>query len=183
MGLSGELAKRRAANARSLAAFGIQATTAGMPARTIREGGKTAIYTIGYERRDGEELISLLRDQAIAVLVDIRERPMSRKPDFRAPALQSLCAEAGIQYESWPMLGSTVEQREELEASGDFKAFEREFRAYALKTMGTELDKLAKGVKKRATALLCYERSHEDCHRRVIAELVADRINATIVAL
>jgi uncharacterized protein (DUF488 family) len=183
MGLSGEMQEGRAAKARALVAFGVAATNAGTTVRTIREGGKTAIYTVGYERRDGEELINLLREHGITALADIRERPVSRKPDFRASALRALCMEAGIEYQSWAMLGSTVEQRDELHNSGDFKAFERTFRVYAKKTMKPDLERLAESVTNRVTALLCYERCHEDCHRSVIAELVADKINANIFAL
>ena len=183
MGLSGEMQRRRAASARALAAFGVATTSTGATVRTIREGGKTTIYTVGYERRDGEELISLLREHGITALADIRERPMSRKPDFRASALRALCAEARIEYQSWAMLGSTVEQREELQDSGDFKAFERKFRVYAKRTMEADLQRLAESVTNRSTALLCYERCHEDCHRSVIADLVADKLDASIVAL
>lgn len=183
MNLSGELQKKRAANARSLAAFGIQATEAGGAIRTIRKGGQTTVFTVGYERRDGEELMSLLLAHGIKALADVRERPMSRKPDFRAAALKQACENAGIEYQSWPTLGSTGEQREELHDSGDFAAFEQKFRAYAKATMTRDLTRLAKMVTSQSTVLLCYERSHEECHRSVIADLVADKVGASIIAL
>ena len=175
--------QRRVSNARALAAFGAKITERGERIRTIREGTGVAIYTIGYERRDGETLMSILQDQGIKTLADVRERPVSRKPDFRAAALKALCDEVGIEYQAWPFLGSTVEQREELQSSGDFEAFSRKFRAHAERTMAAYLDWLAEAVKKMPTALLCYERLHEDCHRSVIADLVASRIDASIIAL
>ena len=184
MKLSGDdIERRRASNARALTAFGTKITESGGSVRTIREGTGIAIYTIGYERRDGEELMNVLRNQRIKVLADVRERPMSRKPDFRATAIKAFCDEAGIEYQSWPFLGSSVEQREELKSSGDFEAFSQQFRAYARRTMAAHLGRLAESVQKKPTALLCYERLHEDCHRSVIADLLASRINASIIAL
>lgn len=189
MSLSSELNKRREANAKAIAAFGVAidrghvGVVGGGVVRTLREGKKVTIYTVGYERRDGEELMSVLRDQGVRALADVRQRPMSRKPDFRATALKGFCVEAGIEYQPWPMLGSTVEQRDQLLASGDFRKFATQFRAYAIKTMGPDLQRLAESAKRTPTALLCYERLHEDCHRSVVADLIADELDASIVAI
>lgn len=184
MKLSGDIEERRAKNARGLAAFGMKAASGWDPCvRTIREGTGVTIYTIGYERRDGDGLISALKDQAIAALADVRERPMSRKADFRSGALRKFCEAARIEYQPWSMLGSTAQQRDELQASGDFHAFERQFRHYAETTMKTELERLATSVSNIPTALLCYERAHNDCHRSVIADLVAQMLDATIIAI
>jgi len=181
--LSFEIEQRRARSTKGLAAFGVQAMGTGEFTRTVRSGSAVTIYTVGYERRDGEELMGILRDQGIRALADIRQRPMSRKPDFRAAALRGFCAEAGIEYQAWPMLGSTDEQRDELQASGDFAAFAMEFRIYAKKTLTADLRRLAGSAKRMSTALLCYERLHENCHRSVIAELIAEAINATVIAI
>ena len=184
MSLFSDLEQRRAANAKKLEAFGVAAavTDTGL-VKVVREAGPVTIYTIGYERRDGEGLMNALRDQGVRAIADVRERPMSRKPDFRATALRGYCEHAGIEYRSWSTLGSTVELREELQASGDFQKFAENFRSYAVKTMKSDLERLAQCVEITPTALLCYERLHEDCHRCVIADLVAEKINATVVAI
>ncbi len=181
MSLFSELKQRRDANAKKFAALGV--STAGAAVRVVREGTAVTIYTVGYEKRDGDGLLSVLRDQGVKALADVRERPMSRKPDFRAGALCALCEGAGIEYQPWPTLGSTVEQREELQTSGDFRQFERQFRSHAAKSMKPDLAKLAESVQRVPTALLCYERLHEDCHRSVIADLIAEKLNATVVAI
>jgi uncharacterized protein (DUF488 family) len=128
-------------------------------------------------------LISLLRDAGVGVLADVREKPVSRVADFRAASLEHLCKEAGISYMGWPGLGSTEAQRDELKETGDFKKFESQFRAHMLKNAKDDLDKIAAVAKRRSVALLCYERLHEDCHRSVVADLMADRLKATVVAL
>lgn len=183
--ISGNLDKRRASNAKALAAFGV-ATSAGDSGtlyRTIREGKKVTLYTIGYEKRDGEDLIAALRDAGVEHLADVRDKPISRKPDFRASALRALCEDAGIEYGPWTDLGSTEAQREQLHASGDLEHFHKTFRAYAKRSLTEPLNKLAAVSKTRVVALMCYERAHEECHRSVVAELVADRIGAGITAI
>jgi uncharacterized protein (DUF488 family) len=184
MDLFSEIEQRKAANAKKLAAFGIAAAvTNGGLVKVIRRGTAVTLYTVGYERRDPDDLISALRDQSVRAIADIRERPTSRKVEFRAPALRALCDDAGIEYQAWPMLGSTAEQREQLHASGNFENFADQFRRHALQTMTANLARLAESSRRIPTALLCYERLHEDCHRSVIAELVADQLNATVIAI
>lgn len=155
---------------------------AAQPHRVVREGGPIVIWTIGYERRDGSGLMAALREAGVEHLADIREKPLSRKADFRAAALRERCEEAGIEYGAWPDLGTPVAQRNRLKATGDLKAFHRTFRAYAMKTMDEPLDRLAGIARKKVVALLCYERAHEECHRSVISELLADRLDAGIIA-
>ena len=184
-----EFAKRRISNAAAIEqAFGIAvaeplATGRAIHYRTIREGGPTTIFTIGYEKRDGEGLISLLKDAGIELLADIREKPMSRVPDFRAAALRGFCEKAGIEYRSWPELCSTEKLRENLKATGDFKRFENGFRKYIIRNGKNALEELAATAKQKSTALLCYERLHEECHRSTVAELLADMLDAGIVAM
>lgn len=151
--------------------------------RTIRAGGNTVIYTIGYEKRDGEELIAALRDAGVKHLADIRAKPFSRKADFRAKALKASCESTGIEYGPWTSLGTPQEQRDQVKQIGDVARFFQAFRAYATKNMEEPLDELAKIANRKTIALMCYERSHDECHRSVIAELLAERINATIVAI
>lgn len=185
MNLSGENSSRRAANAKALAAFGVAELSDNGRGRyrVVREGGAVTVFTIGYERRDGEELIALLLDAGVDHLADVRDKPRSRKPDFRAGALKARCEDAGIEYGAWVALGSTEAQRQRLHESGDLARFHRTFRAYAKRSLDEPLCQLAKVAKKKSIALLCYERSHEECHRSVVADLLADRLSASITAI
>jgi len=179
------LAKRRTANAQALAAFGVDGND-GIGAhrfRRVRKGNGITLFTVGYERRSGDELIALLRQVGVECLVDIRDKPISRKPDFRPAALRDRCERAQVRYEIWPVLGSTEDQRRQLRETGNFKEFRSRFRAYAKRYKGKALDRLARTAKNAKVALLCYERLHEECHRSVVADLVADRLGATILAM
>lgn len=186
MSLFGRINDRRSANAKALASLGIHASAAASASelyRVIREGSPLVVFTIGYERRDGDGLISALRDAGIEHLADIRDKPISRKPDFRASALRARCEDAGIEYGPWSTLGSTESQRESLRESGDLERFHKVFRAHAKRHFDEPLTELARVVEAKTTALMCYERAHHDCHRSVIAEMLADRLHAGITAI
>lgn len=186
MKYSGEVAKdRRRTNAKALAKFGVVVDEKNIDPRfrTVRSGNGSTLFTIGYERRDGEELVGLLLEAGVDILADVREKPLSRKPDFRRSALEARCEDAGIEYHGWPELGSPEDDRKRLRETGDIDAFRRQFRSYAKRHLTEPLDRLAKVANTRTVALLCYERSHDDCHRSDVADLIADRVNATIVAI
>lgn len=177
--------KRRASNARALKAFG--ATSVGSErtrlVRHVREGNGVRIFTIGYERRSGEELATKLQDAGVACLIDVRDKPVSRKADFRASALRIFCEDVGVRYEHWSELGSTESQRRRLRETGDLTTFRSRFRAFVKRGRGSVLDRLASLAKRETIALLCYERVHEECHRSIIADLLAERTGATVLAV
>lgn len=185
MTLSGEFRARRVANAKAIAALGVSVDggEAGTCYRTVRPGRKTTLYTIGYERRDGEGLMAALLDAGVTHLADVRDKPMSRKPDFRGKALRSFCENAGIEYGAWSELGSTEEQRQRLHETGDLVQFHKHFRAYSLKSLNQPIARLAEIVKQKNVALMCYERAHEECHRSVVADLIANLLDAEVVAI
>lgn len=186
-GFSENFAERRKRNAATLVSLGTSTRVSedGSYYKTVREGNGPTIYTIGYEKRDGDELISRLRDAGVDVLIDVRDKPISRKPDFRESALRVLCEHSHIRYESRKDLGSTEEQRGRLKESGDFKYFAKEFRAFAKRQQASAITILADRIKKRkeTLALVCYERCHDECHRSVLAELLAEKIDCTIIAI
>lgn len=187
MSISGQVNRRRANNANALSAFGLAAYSGDSHSmyKIIRESKRRSatVFTVGYERRTGEDLIALLRDAGIEHLADIRDKPVSRKPDFRAVSLMALCEEAGIEYGAWTDLGSTKRQRDRLRETGDLKYFHKLFRAYAKRSLEESIDRLARVARRQSVALLCYERAHEECHRSTIADLVADRLDAGITAI
>lgn len=178
------LASRRSSNAKALAAFGLEEGQTSIEVKTIAEGTGPNIFTIGYERRDGEDLVSKLIENGVNTLVDVRQRAMSRKADFRGKALAARCEDAGIDYLPMPALGSTDELRDELRESGDFKAFAKSFRALTRrKAMKQSINELAELAEEATIAMICYERCHDECHRSVLAEQLHKRIDATIVAI
>jgi uncharacterized protein (DUF488 family) len=149
----------------------------------IRPGGPPTLFTIGYQGRDGDEVIDLLRAAGVEHLADIRAKPLSRNPDFRAGPLRRRCEAAGIEYGPWQSLGTPDPIRARVKATRDYATFHRDVRENAMESMGEALDELAALVQTKRVALLCLERAHDECHRADIADLVADRTGAEIVAI
>ena len=70
------------------------------------------LYTIGYEGRDIDEFVSLLKDNRITRLIDVREIPFSRKKGFSKSRLNERLQNENIDYVHIKALGSPSEIRE-----------------------------------------------------------------------
>ena len=100
----------------------------------------------------------------------------SRRPGFSKNQLAAGLDERGISYLHLRGLGTPKDGREAARAG----EFDRLHGIYAkhLKTPQAkeELDELSALVKKSGpVCILCYERDHQHCHRRWIAEIIRDR--------
>ena len=140
------------------------------------------LVSIGYEGRDVEELILHLRQESVAVLVDVRLNPISRKPGLSKTKLGAALADAGIRYVHLRELGNPKENREGFR-NGELGARER-FRtvlrgAEASRALAHVGELLESGV----VALLCFEDDHRRCHRGLVAdELLAQRPQLSLSA-
>jgi len=70
------------------------------------------LFTVGYESHTLPQLIRLLKEHEVTRLVDVRERPISRKKGFSALALFEATRKAGIAYETHRDLGNPESIRE-----------------------------------------------------------------------
>ena len=57
-----------------------------------------ALFSVGYEGRDLDEFVRLLRAHGVTVLLDVRLNAISRKPGFSKTRLTAALADAGIRY-------------------------------------------------------------------------------------
>ena len=130
-------------------------------------------YTIGYEGRKPEEFIARLREQQIEVLIDIREKPASRKPGFSKTPLREALEEAGIEYVHVKELGSPSAIRYEYKNGGDKNSFFRAYRAY-LKTQMVHLRDVLDAVREKTCCLMCLERLVMDCHRSTVSDMLKE---------
>ena len=56
------------------------------------------LYSIGYQNKNIDDIISILKAFKINYLLDVRSKPYSRKPQFNQPALKKSIEDAGISY-------------------------------------------------------------------------------------
>jgi uncharacterized protein (DUF488 family) len=128
------------------------------------------IFTIGYEGASVPAFIAALLDAGVALVLDIRAAPVSRKKGFSKTHLAQHLSEAGIGYRHMRGLG-TPKQGREAARSGDHDSFERLFRNHleepeALLDLGEALDLAAA----QPVCLLCLERDPQQCHRLIITQ-------------
>lgn len=138
------------------------------------------LWTIGYERLPPDALVAELEAAGVRRVLDVRFRPQSRRPGMSKTKLGLRLGEHGIAYEHRRALGTPPEIRP-LYRSGAVRQAAEAFRAHVSETAGEELDALAAGLAADdtpPTALLCLEAEPAHCHRRVLAELLQERVPA-----
>ena len=134
------------------------------------------LFTIGYEQTPAKAVLDELQSAGVKLLVDVRAIASSRRPGFSKSQLAAGLDERGISYIHLRGLGTPKDGR--LAArSGDMKALSKIYHAH-LKTPQArgEMDELAALVMKAGpVCILCYERDHNVCHRKFIAEIIEER--------
>ena len=119
------------------------------------------IFTIGYEGATIPAFVAVLREAGVALVLDIRAVPASRKKGFSKTPLAAHLDEAGIAYRHLRGLGTPKRGRDAAHG-GDREAFERIFLAHmeepeALLDLGAALARALE----QPSCLLCLERDPE----------------------
>ncbi len=77
------------------------------------------IWTIGHSTRKIDDFVSLLKENGIKLVADVRMFPGSKRyPQFGAEALARSLGEAGIRYEHFPELGGRRKDKTGFEEYG-----------------------------------------------------------------
>jgi uncharacterized protein (DUF488 family) len=138
--------------------------------------GMPRLWTIGYERLLPPELVAELKAAGVERLLDVRFRPQSRRPGMSKTRLGALLSEHGIAYEHRRALGTPPDLRWLFHA-GRVEEARAGYRRHVQETAADELDALAAELAAGPrTALMCLEADPAGCHRRVIAELLQERV-------
>lgn len=133
------------------------------------------IYTIGHSTRNLEDFLSLLKENGIKRLADIRRFPGSRRyPHFSRQAMEKSLPDNGIDYLHFEPLGG---RRAPLEDSPNTALRNGQFRGYA-DHMGTPVfqaavDRLLDTDLR--TAVMCAEAAPWKCHRHLLADELVRR--------
>ncbi|HYC99127.1 DUF488 domain-containing protein [Brevundimonas sp.] len=128
------------------------------------------LSTIGYEGARPDDFIGTLRLVGVQMVVDIRDRAQSRRPGFSKSALRDSLEAQGIGYIHLRELGDPKEGRDAAR-SGDFAKFRRTYAAVLQTDQASEaLEQIAALARQMSVCLLCYERDHHECHRKIVAD-------------
>ena len=155
------------------------------------------IWTIGHSTRTIDEFISLLKENKINLLADVRTWPASKRyPHFNKDALAKSLSEQGIRYEHFPELGGKRKSKPDSRNTAWRNA---SFRGYAdymeteqfqngierlLNIAGQGAESWAVAEKRYdgseavtpcAIAIMCAEAVWWRCHRSLIADCLKAR--------
>jgi len=123
--------------------------------------GKPVIYTLGTSTRTLREFLEILKRYDIALVVDVRRFPASRRyPHFNRSDLAAQLAANGIAYH---YLGEKLGGYR----PGGYEAYTR------TETFREGIEELASLATRAPTAIVCSERFPWKCHRRFIAARLA----------
>jgi uncharacterized protein (DUF488 family) len=128
------------------------------------------IYTIGYEGAAIEDLIATLKLSNITRVVDVRESPYSKRPEFSTDAFAAALEKYGITYTHIRALGNPPAGREALRVG--HPAVFREIIGKHLESEPVQaaLAQAAALATEERICLMCMEKSHRHCHRSLVAE-------------
>ena len=131
------------------------------------------IWTIGHSTRAIEEFISLLKENGVKLLVDVRAWPGSKRyPQFNKDALAESLNAHGIRYEHFPELGGKRKSKPDSRNTAWRNA---SFRGYA---DYMETEQFQNGIARLLevageigpAAIICAEAVWWRCHRSLIAD-------------
>jgi uncharacterized protein (DUF488 family) len=143
----------------------------------MSNNGRGVIYTIGYEGISASRLIELLGEHGVGTLVDARYRPGSRKRGLSKTPLSAACEKAAIGYAHDRGLGTPPEMLRQVRETGIYDW--NSYRAHLLEQTDS-LDWASSLAAAEPICLLCYEADASQCHRRIVAEEIADRAKLRI---
>src|ERR1700733_9759985 len=133
------------------------------------------LYSIGYEKARQADLIATLKAAGVETLIDVRDRPQSRRPGFSKRQLAAGLEEAGIRYVGLKALGTPPEGRE----ANRKRQWERFWQIVDDKLATAEaehaLQEAGAIAAESPSCLLCYEADWRICHRSRVADILSER--------
>ena len=141
------------------------------------------LFTSGYEGLVQDQLIDRLVSAGVAVLVDVRAVPNSRKPGFSKRLLCASAEARSIRYVHVQALGTPKAGRQAARA-GHAGEMAEIFNEHMQTDAAQAALVTARDIAADAPAcLLCFERDPHLCHRRIVADLIAAQTGQRIVHL
>lgn len=131
------------------------------------------IYTIGFTKKPAERFFGLLREAGVATLVDVRLNNVSQLAGFakRDDLRYFLSEMCGIEYTHQQSLAPTQAMLDDYKKNGSsWAAYEDRF-LDLMRTRGVERSIPQELL--HDAVLLCSEDKAHHCHRRLVAEYLA----------
>lgn len=141
------------------------------------------LATIGYEQSTLEDVIGRLQRAGVQIVIDVRAVASSRRAGFSKTLLAGSLKAEGIDYLHLRGLGTPKPGRQAARA-GRIGEMHRIYEAHLEEPQAQmELAQACEVAGARTSALLCYEADAAGCHRRIVADLIRDRIGCEVADL
>jgi len=137
------------------------------------------LYTIGYQGMSIELFLEMLRVNKIELIIDIREKPFSRNRDFSRKNLINHLTGSNIEYIHLKQLGSPQKLRDQVRSDHDYDNFFKQYADY-LNSQSETLTYLYNLMIDKTVCLLCFEKDPQTCHRKIVAEKLAEKTGDSI---
>jgi uncharacterized protein (DUF488 family) len=131
------------------------------------------IWTIGHSTREVDIFISLLEENGVRAIIDVRKLPGSKRyPQFNKDALAASLKEHGIIYKHFPELGgrrkAKADSRNTAWGNASFRGYADYMETEEFRDAVVRLVDLAKRI--GPAAIMCAEAVWWRCHRALIAD-------------
>jgi len=143
------------------------------------------VYTVGTSKKNAEEFFGILKKADIEKIIDIRLNNRSQLLGFsKGQDLKYLCEKChGIKYEYVPLLAPTKEFLKKYQKDKDWSFYEAKFLRILESRPTIDIFQKTCGDVKNV-CLLCSEPTPQHCHRRLVAEYIANHMdNVEIIHL
>lgn len=133
----------------------------------------STIFTIGFTKKSAEEFFRLLQEAQVRKLIDIRENRVGQLAGFaKYPDLAYFLDRiSGIAYDYQPIFAPSPEIRDAYRKTHDWAQYEKSF--LELMMQRKVLEAADPTLFEGKVALLCSEAEADKCHRRLVAEMLA----------
>ena len=134
------------------------------------------IFTIGYEATTMPDFIGTLAAAGVERVIDVRALPLSRRPGFSKTSLAASLGEAGIGYVHLKALGTPKAGRDAAK-KGDVATLTAVYEAQLELPEAQAQAAIMLGLAaEKPSALLCYEREPQHCHRTLLLDAVGEGV-------
>ena len=127
-----------------------------------------SLVSVGYQQRTPDEFVSILHENDVNLLLDVRELPLSRRKGFSKSALGERLDAAGIEYIHVREAGNPYRK-----LASDIRRCLAMYRSY-IKAKPSVVEMVLAHVAGRNAAVMCFERLHRECHRSVLLDAMRD---------
>jgi uncharacterized protein (DUF488 family) len=132
------------------------------------------LFTIGFTKKTAEEFFRLLQEAGVQKVIDIRENRVGQLAGFsKHPDLAFFLDRIlSVRYDYQPLFAPSPEIRDAFLKTKDWDQYERSF--FELMKQRNVLERVNPKDFAGKVALLCSEAGPEMCHRRLVAEMLAE---------